>query len=60
MDYLAGNLAAAEVDTVEEAERLLKRIAEARDEALRLKLALTARLLDMACLDVSAHTSNRK
>lgn len=60
MDNAARELAPADVEAAGEAERLLKRIAEARDEALRLKLALTARLLDMACLDVSSQKNNLK
>lgn len=60
MDNGAPGSPNAAVDEADEAERLLKTLAEARDQALRMKLSLTARLLDMACLDVSSSKNNRK
>lgn len=60
MDNGAPGSPSAAIDEADEAERLLKTIAEARDQALRMKLSLTARLLDMACLDVSSTKNNRK
>jgi len=60
MDNGAPGSPNAAVDEADEAERLLRTIAEARDQALRMKLSLTARLLDMACLDVSSSKNNRK
>ena len=60
MDNGAPGSPNAAVEEADEAERLLKTIAEARDQALRMKLSLTARLLDMACLDVSSTKNNRK
>ncbi|MCC6735688.1 MAG: hypothetical protein IT534_06120 [Bauldia sp.] len=60
MDNAAPNLARSEDDAADEAESLLKQIAEVRDEALRLKFSLAARLLDMAALEVTSYSNNRK
>lgn len=60
MHKMAPDPPSLEGDAAEEAESLLKKIAEARDQALRMKLALTARLLDMACLDMTSTQNNRK
>ena len=60
MHNVASNPPSSEGDAAEEADSLLKKIAEARDQAMRMKLALTARLLDMACLDMTSTQNNRK
>jgi hypothetical protein len=60
MDNEAPDRSSSKVDGADEAELLLKKIAEARDQALRMKLTLTARLLDMACLDLTSASNNRK
>lgn len=60
MDNVASGSSYPAIDEADEAGRLLRTIAEARDQAMRMKLTLTARLLDMACLDLSSSKNNLK
>lgn len=49
----AFDTAAQALDGQSDIVRLLERIVDARNEALRLKLTVSAHLLDMVCLDLS-------